>query len=130
MLAFAYKQLARLVWVQERWKANDTLPSEGIQVNGDSGNDAELFEVPGVYGCVVSNAMPELAAWADAHPSDKLFRWDPHPTPLPPHTSKSTVACASSPDAGTVHSPRTLIICLASAASTRPAARKQQRLSA
>lgn len=77
-LVFASKEMVtKLVWLQERWQTNDTLPSEGIQVNGDSGNDAELFEVPGVYGCVVSNAMPELAAWADAHPSDSLFRCQP-----------------------------------------------------
>lgn len=63
--------------LQHRWETGGQLPTDGIQVNGDSGNDAELFEVPGVYGCIVSNAMPELAAWADAHPSDMLFRCSP-----------------------------------------------------
>eukprot|EP00879_Flechtneria_rotunda_P024899 GHRR01026425.1.p1 GENE.GHRR01026425.1~~GHRR01026425.1.p1 ORF type:complete len:237 (+),score=103.55 GHRR01026425.1:756-1466(+) len=36
----------------------------GVQVNGDSGNDIELFEVPGVRGCVVSNAHDELREFA------------------------------------------------------------------
>lgn len=39
--------------------APDPLPL-GLQVSGDSGNDAELFEVEGARGCVVANAHDEL----------------------------------------------------------------------
>ena len=40
------------------------------QVNGDSGNDIELFQVPGVNGCIVGNAHPELLSFAELHKGD------------------------------------------------------------
>lgn len=49
-------------------------PKDGVLVNGDSGNDIELFAVPGVRGCMVVNAHPELKKWCDAHPSNNLFQ--------------------------------------------------------
>ena len=49
-------------------------PKDGVLVNGDSGNDIELFAVPGVCGCMVVNAHPELKKWCDAHASQKLFQ--------------------------------------------------------
>lgn len=48
-------------------------PTQGVQVNGDSGNDVELFQVPGVQGCVVSNAHPELMSFAQKNPSPLIF---------------------------------------------------------
>lgn len=49
-------------------------PKDGVLVNGDSGNDIELFQVPGVRGCMVVNAHPELKQWCDAHASPNLFQ--------------------------------------------------------
>lgn len=49
-------------------------PKDGVLVNGDSGNDIELFAVPGVRGCMVANAHPELKKWCHAHPSPNLFQ--------------------------------------------------------
>jgi len=53
-------------------------PKDGVLVNGDSGNDIELFAVPGVRGCMVVNAHPELKKWCDAHPSSNLFQVHRH----------------------------------------------------
>ncbi|CAL5220768.1 g2832 [Coccomyxa viridis] len=47
---------------------------DGVMVCGDSGNDVELFAVPGVRGCMVVNAHQELKQWCDAHPSPDLFQ--------------------------------------------------------
>ena len=49
-------------------------PKDGVLVNGDSGNDIELFTVPGVRGCMVQNAHPELKKWCDEHKSPNLFQ--------------------------------------------------------
>ena len=49
-------------------------PKDGVMVCGDSGNDVELFAVPGVRGCMVVNAHPELKQWCDAHASTDLFQ--------------------------------------------------------
>ena len=49
-------------------------PKDGVLVNGDSGNDIELFAVPGVRGCMVQNAHPELKKWCDEHKSPNLFQ--------------------------------------------------------
>lgn len=48
-------------------------PHDGVLVNGDSGNDIELFEVPNVMGTMVSNAHAELREWVEAHPSPNIF---------------------------------------------------------
>eukprot|EP00891_Asterochloris_glomerata_P006266 jgi/Astpho2/6266/fgenesh1_pm.00088_%23_25_t len=55
-------------------KAAVGAPKDGVLVNGDSGNDIELFAVPGVRGCMVSNAHPELKKWYDAHKSPNLYK--------------------------------------------------------
>ena len=58
-------------------------------VCGDSGNDVELFAVPGVRGCMVVNAHPELRAWCDAHQAPSLFQaraHNPAPIPYPPQS--------------------------------------------
>ena len=49
------------------------MPMDGVLVNGDSGNDVELFAVPGVRGTMVANAHPELREWCEAHASNRIF---------------------------------------------------------
>ncbi|PNH06984.1 Sucrose-phosphatase 1 [Tetrabaena socialis] len=56
---------AALNFLLARLRRAGCAPPDGVQVNGDSGNDIELFQVPGVRGCVVSNAFPELRQFAE-----------------------------------------------------------------
>lgn len=49
-------------------------PREGVLVNGDSGNDVELFAVPRVRGCMVANAHPELRDWCNVNASPNIFQ--------------------------------------------------------
>ncbi|KAK9861895.1 hypothetical protein WJX84_012057 [Apatococcus fuscideae] len=62
-----------LDFLLQQMKKQGSYPRDGVLVNGDSGNDIELFVVKGVKGCIVSNAHAELRQWHESNNFDSVF---------------------------------------------------------